>query len=76
MVGQITRFHDPTSTDKKLETQESPTKQSLRDAYLGMTRQMYELEKTFTVSKLKAEIIVSPLAIYRESSLPNIKPEK
>lgn len=74
MVGQITRFPDlPRSDHKKIEAQE-PNEPSLRDAYLNMTRQVYELEKTFTASKLKAEIIISPLAIYRESSLPNIEP--
>ena len=73
MVGQITRFPDPVEKGDTVEESHETIEQSLRDAYLTMTRQVYEIEKTFTVSKISTELIVSPLAIYRESLLPALE---
>lgn len=73
MIGQITRFPNPMEKGDTVEESHETIEQSLRDAYLTMTRQVYEIEKTFTVSKISTELIVSPLAIYRESLLPALE---
>lgn len=70
MVGQVTQL--PTSLEKDEtanRTDESSNKRSVRDAYQAIIRQGYEVEKTFTLSKIRTEVIMSPLAIYRERSL-------
>jgi hypothetical protein len=76
MVGQVTRY--PYSPEEAIDfqgktPQETP---SLRDAYQGLIKQGYEVEKTFTVSNTRIELIVSPIAIYRESILPKLMTEE
>lgn len=76
MVGQVTRRPD-FSAETETPAQETPTETpALRDAYQGLIKQGYEIEKTFTVSKTRVELIVSPIAIYRESVLDKIAVEE
>ncbi|HKZ80221.1 MAG TPA: hypothetical protein VJ124_18245 [Pyrinomonadaceae bacterium] len=70
MVGQVTRLPEIRDQENVTEPSPDPKDRSLRDAYQDMIRQGNEVEKTYTVSKVRTEIIVSPRAIYRESLLP------
>lgn len=76
MVGQVTRRPDSPADTAASQAQTPQETQSLRDAYQGLMKQGYEIEKTFTVSKTRTEFIVSPIAIYRESVLPKLMAEQ
>ena len=73
MVGQVTKL--PKSLAETTVSPPEPAQEnsSLRDAYQNLIKHGYRVEDTFTVSQLRAEVSISPIAIYRESILP--KPE-
>ncbi len=73
LVGQITHLPDESAeideTDAVLT--ESPEASNMRSAFNNIIKHFYSLEKHFTTNVNKVEIIISPLAIYREVLISN-----
>ncbi|MCP4612270.1 MAG: hypothetical protein GY845_26540, partial [Planctomycetes bacterium] len=62
---------DIASDNTDLSTEETPN--TMRDAYRILMTAYQEIEKTFTDSEDFVEVIVWPLAIYRETGVPDVK---
>lgn len=72
MVGQYTYYPsiiDESGKEANEEPTNGPEDSSLRDAYRNFFSAYKEVEKTFTNSARFIEIIVWPLAIYRETEI-------
>lgn len=67
MIGQVTYVSEAESEISSSASHTSP--EGLRDAILALIDQNMGLEKHFTLSLGTNEVVISPLAIYRESIL-------
>ena len=74
MVGQVTHFPRPTPVSTIPESQPpfrqpSEMNPSMRDAYQGMFKAGRALEHMFLESDSRIEVVVCPLAIYRQQEI-------
>ena len=84
VVGQVTHMPNsyqnileekanPTTLTEDFTTQSDPSETgALRDAYRDIVSAYYGIEKTFYESKKLTEIIIHPIAIYRETTIPEV----
>lgn len=68
IIGPITHVPDQSSNadDKEDSKNDSDENKNMRSAYNNLIKAYYGLEKHFTTNASRIELIVSPLAIYRE----------
>ncbi|MCP4371392.1 MAG: hypothetical protein GY797_25230 [Deltaproteobacteria bacterium] len=63
IFGIITQSQD-LSDEKEIDQNENEPR-NLKEAIINMVSKLYEVETTFT-GRLKNEIIIDPIAVYRE----------
>ncbi len=69
IVGKVTRKSEQPAGSESDSATDTPPNRSLRDAYQDLMRQGMKFEQTFTLSNIREEYILSPLAVYRQQSL-------
>ena len=76
MVGQFTHIPAfPENESEPIVVNDQKKPETIRDAYRTIISAYQGIEKTFTDSKNFFEVIVWPLAIYRETSISDIEEE-
>ncbi len=78
LVGQVTHVpglatsvSDSPKQDQIAQPPSNPPKFTMRDSYRNMFKSSSEFEKMFLESNERVEVIVFPLALYREYKVPN-----
>lgn len=71
MVGQLTYLPDAIPNLSLDSPEVAETEKSMKDAFYDMFRTMSILDETVISSKQRIEMLVRPLAIYQEVSIPS-----
>lgn len=61
-----------TLLNDSISKSDSEIAETVRDSYRNLVSAYYELEKSFYESKKLPEIIIHPIAIYRETTIPEV----